>query len=229
MWYSSLYFSIRFCLFCRLCMSSLVEVIQFTITKAVTAQKFFFFFPFFFLSSEGKGKLHPKSKLGNFFSISKICYWCLKLLCEYCKSFEFEMFSNVSQSTKSVTSRLCLHTIIWIHQFFNRRHIFDRHFENFCDKLASCIGVLSKIRTFLSLQQRLLFYNAIIRPVISYADVIWSSCDKEPLYRVLKLQKRVAKIILYAVRVTPSVTLFYKLGWIPFYEQSKIVLFFVWA
>ena len=187
------------------------------------------FLSFFFLSSEGKGKLHPKSKLGNFFSISKICYWCLKLLCEYCKSFEFEMFSNVSQSTKSVTSRLCLHTIIWIHQFFNRRHIFDRHFENFCDKLASCIGVLSKIRTFLSLQQRLLFYNAIIRPVISYADVIWSSCDKEPLYRVLKLQKRVAKIILYAVRVTPSVTLFYKLGWIPFYEQSKIVLFFVWA
>ena len=184
---------------------------------------------FFFLSSEGKGKLHPKSKLGNFFSISKICYWCLKLLCEYCKSFEFEMFSNVSQSTKSVTSRLCLHTIIWIHQFFNRRHIFDRHFENFCDKLASCIGVLSKIRTLISLQQRLLFYNAIIRPVMSYADVIWSSCDKEPLYRVLKLQKRAARIILYAVRLTPSVTLFYKLGWIPFYEQSKIVLFFIWA
>ena len=112
MWYNSLYFSIRFYLLSRLCMSSLVEVIQFTITKAVTAPKFFFFFLFFFLSSEGKGKLHPKSKLGNFFSISKICYWCLKLLCEYCKSFEFEMFSNVSQSTKSVKSRLCLHTII---------------------------------------------------------------------------------------------------------------------
>ena len=68
MWYNSLYFSIRFYLLSRLCMSSLVEVIQFTITKAVTAPKFFFSFLFFFLSSEGKGKLHPKSKLGNFFS-----------------------------------------------------------------------------------------------------------------------------------------------------------------
>ena len=113
--------------------------------------------------------------------------------------------------------------------FLIRRHIFDCHFENFCDKLASCISVLSKIRTPLSLQQRLLFYNAIIRPVMSYADVMWSSCDKESLYRVFKLQRRAARIILYAVRLTPTVTFFYKLGWIPFYEQSKIVLFFIWA
>ena len=57
---------------------------------------------------------------------------------------------------------------------------------------------------------------------MSYADVIWPSCDKEPLYRVLKLQRRAARIILYANRLAPSVTLFYKLGWIPFHEQSKI-------
>ena len=57
---------------------------------------------------------------------------------------------------------------------------------------------------------------------MSYAEVIWSSCDKEPLYRVLKLQKRAARIILYADRLAPSVTLFNKLEWIPFYEQSKI-------
>ena len=57
---------------------------------------------------------------------------------------------------------------------------------------------------------------------MSYADVIWSSCDKDLLYRVLKLQKRAARIILHADRLAPSVTLFNKLGWIPFYEQSKI-------
>ena len=57
---------------------------------------------------------------------------------------------------------------------------------------------------------------------MSYADVIWPSCDKGPLYRVLKLQRRAARIVLYADRLAPSVTLFYKLGWIPFNEQSKI-------
>ena len=96
------------------------------------------------------------------------------------------------------------------------------HVENLCKKLTSRIGVLSKITTFLSLKQQLLFYNAIIRPVMSYADVIWPSCDKGSLYRVLKLQRRAARIILYANRLAPSVTLFYRLGWIPFHEQSKI-------
>ena len=99
---------------------------------------------------------------------------------------------------------------------------FDCHVENLCNKLASRIGVLSKIRTFLSLKQRLLFYNAIILPAMSYADVIWSSCDKEPLNRVLKSQERAARIILYADRLTPSMTLFNRLGRVPFYEQSKI-------
>ena len=61
----------------------------------------------------------------------------------------------------------------------------------------------------------------VIRPFMSYASVIWTSCDKEQLYRVLKLklQKRVARVILYADRQASSVALFNKLSWIPFYEQ----------
>ena len=63
---------------------------------------------------------------------------------------------------------------------------------------SSRIAVLRKIRVFLPLSQCLLYYNAIIRPVLSYVSVIWSSCDKELLYRVLKLQKLAARVILYA-------------------------------
>ena len=44
----------------------------------------------------------------------------------------------------------------------------------------------------------------------------------ESVYRVLRLQKRAARVISYADRTTPSVALFNKLGWIPFYEQHKI-------
>ncbi|RMX57341.1 hypothetical protein pdam_00024258, partial [Pocillopora damicornis] len=43
-----------------------------------------------------------------------------------------------------------------------------------------------------------------IRPVMGYADVIWSSCDKEALYRFLKLQKPTAGIILYTDHLAPS-------------------------
>ena len=71
-----------------------------------------------------------------------------------------------------------------------------------CKRLSSRIAVLRKIRVFLSLSQRLLYYNAIIRPVMSYLSVIWSSCDKELLHRVLELQKHVAS---YLVRRPPSI------------------------
>jgi len=81
---------------------------------------------------------------------------------------------------------------------------FDCHVENLCNRLTSHIGVLSEIRAFLSLKQRLVFYNAIICPVMSCADVIWSSCDKDLLYRVFKLQKRAARIILFADHLVPS-------------------------
>ena len=92
----------------------------------------------------------------------------------------------------------------------------------YAKKLASRIAVLRKIRAFLPLSQRVKYYNAVIRPVMSYASVIWSSCDKEPLYRVLKLQKRAARVILYADRQASAVVLFNKLSWIPFYEQPRI-------
>ena len=58
----------------------------------------------------------------------------------------------------------------------------------------------------------------MIRPVMAYVNVVWSSCDKCCLNRVLKLQKRAAKIILDTDSQASSVKLFNKLKWIPFYE-----------
>ena len=88
---------------------------------------------------------------------------------------------------------------------------FNLHVEIISKRRSSRIAVLRKIRVFLSLSQRLFYYNAIIRPVLSYVSVIWSSCDKELLNRVLKLQKRAARVILYADRQASSVALFNKL------------------
>ena len=99
---------------------------------------------------------------------------------------------------------------------------FTEHVEKVCKKLASRIAVLRKIRGFLPLSQRLEYYNAVIRPVMSFSNVIWSECDKDLLNRILRLQKRAARVILFADRLVSSVSLFNKLLWIPFYEQCKI-------
>ena len=52
--------------------------------------------------------------------------------------------------------------------------------------------------------------------------MIWDSCNVEHLQSILKLQKRAARIILDAERLTPSVVLFNNLNWLPFTKQSLI-------
>jgi len=63
---------------------------------------------------------------------------------------------------------------------------------------------------------------SMIRAVLHYVSSIWTSCDKENLGRVLKLQKRATRVISDADSQTPSVKLFSRLQWLPFYEESKI-------
>ena len=55
-----------------------------------------------------------------------------------------------------------------------------------------------------------------------YGSTIWTSCSKENLLKVLRLQKRAAGIILDAERTAPSVGLFTTLKWVPFYAESYV-------
>ena len=65
-------------------------------------------------------------------------------------------------------------------------------------------------------------FTCYVRLVINYVGVIWTTCSEDNLERVLKLQKKAARTILFADRPTPSVHLFNKLRWLSFYEEAKI-------
>ena len=77
--------------------------------------------------------------------------------------------------------------------------------EKLCKKLSQRIGVLKKIRSCLPTKQRLLYYNTVIRSVLHYVSSIWTSCDKENLSCVFKLQKRAARVISEANNQAPVV------------------------
>ena len=78
------------------------------------------------------------------------------------------------------------------------------------------------ISPFLKQRQRETYYNGVIKPTLLYGSMIWDTCNVKHLQSILKLQKRVACIILDAERFTPSVVLFNNLNWLPFTEQSLI-------
>lgn len=99
---------------------------------------------------------------------------------------------------------------------------FSEHITTVCKKVAQRIGLLKKIMNCLPLKQTLLYYNALIRPVINYASVLWTNCDKESLGRVLNLQQRTAGVFLKALPLVSSVPLFNRLKWLPFYKDALI-------
>ena len=55
-----------------------------------------------------------------------------------------------------------------------------------------------------------------------YASSVWTLCNKMLLERVLRMQKRAARIILSAPRTNRTVTLLNNLRWLPFYNEAYI-------
>ena len=70
------------------------------------------------------------------------------------------------------------------------------HFKFLSKKISSYLWLLSKIRTYVSIDHRLLFYNAYIKPHFDYCSMIWSNSSNANINKVTKLQRRACKIIL---------------------------------
>lgn len=101
------------------------------------------------------------------------------------------------------------------------------HLDNLCSALSSKISLLRKLATYVSIDALKKFYQGYILPLIDYGSVTWSGTSASNLDRILKLQKRAARIILHADYNTPSATMFKELGWQPINKRltyNKAVL-----
>ena len=58
------------------------------------------------------------------------------------------------------------------------------------------ISLLRKIRHYLPLDTRKLFFNYYIKPHLSYCSSMWGQTSKENHNRIIKLQKQAARLIL---------------------------------
>ena len=68
--------------------------------------------------------------------------------------------------------------------------------------------MLRKIRRFLRIEQRKLYYNTMIKQLMLYGSTVWSNCSSDNITRVFKLQKRTARVILEADARSSSVKFF---------------------
>ena len=74
--------------------------------------------------------------------------------------------------------------------------LWNRHFQYISKKISSHLWLLSQIKSFLSKEDKLLFYNAYIRPHIDYCSDIWGNSTNFNIEKVTKIQSRACKIVL---------------------------------
>ena len=90
------------------------------------------------------------------------------------------------------------------------------HVESTLKKCNSLLFLLNRIKQYLNVATRKLFYNAYILPHLDYCCTIWGNANSTLLETVVKFQKRAARSILDKPIETPSAELFAELKWMEF-------------
>ena len=83
------------------------------------------------------------------------------------------------------------------------------------------LGVIRRVKPYIPVHAVRLLYNAFILPHFDYCSQIWSERFNMHTNKLLKLQKRAARLILGEGYDTPSKVLFNTLGWMPL--QSRFI------
>ena len=98
----------------------------------------------------------------------------------------------------------------------------DVHIQNVYNITNKNLYLLQQIKQFLPIDSQKLFFNSYILPHFDYCSIIWGNCSQTQMYRLEKLQKRAARIILdknyhdYCIR---SADLFAELKWMSLKER----------
>jgi hypothetical protein len=100
----------------------------------------------------------------------------------------------------------------------NHNLSWDEHI-NFVEKTVNKkLALLRRLKVYLPLPTRVLFYNTHILPHMDYCSVVWGRSTF--INRLLLLQKRAARIILDVTDFTfPSSEMFKKLNWMPINDR----------
>ena len=90
------------------------------------------------------------------------------------------------------------------------------HANHVCKKISKGIFALKKLKLYMDLKTRNLFFNAYILPHFDYCNTIWGHSSSEIQTRMLKLQTKAARNILDVDYSHPSRGRFKTLKWLPF-------------
>ena len=85
------------------------------------------------------------------------------------------------------------------------------HVKIFCNKVSKRLGLLSRIRPYLTQKATKCVYNCLIQPIFNYTDTVWSGLSKGCCKNLQRLQNRAAHVVAATSTTEEG---FQMLGWI---------------
>jgi hypothetical protein len=82
--------------------------------------------------------------------------------------------------------------------------------NNIVSKISSRLGLMCRLRTCLPTEGLIMYYKGYILPLSDYCCSVWRKTINLNLEKLCKLQKRAARIIVYAKYDIPSLQLLRK-------------------
>ena len=80
--------------------------------------------------------------------------------------------------------------------YINQNLKWDTHISYIRKKISTNLWLLSRIKSNIPLDYRIVYYKAYIQPHLDYCNIIWGNTKQSNLNRLLLLQKRACRIIL---------------------------------
>ena len=97
------------------------------------------------------------------------------------------------------------------------------HIDKLTKKVASGIGAIKRLRSFVSSETLYFIYHALIQPHFDYCNVVWGNCGTETLANQLqKLQNRAARVLTFSNFDADASGLMENLGWDNLNTQRQI-------
>ena len=91
------------------------------------------------------------------------------------------------------------------------------HVENNAKKISRKIGILHRVKPFLTIDLTKTMFNSIVLPHFAYCDIIWASSDETNISRLQKPQNTCARVILNESRRSHVQPMLDSLSWMPYY------------
>ena len=96
--------------------------------------------------------------------------------------------------------------------YIDERLNWEEHIRQVAFRVSKTIGVLSRLKSFLSCKVLKMVYNTLVLPNLTYCNLMWSNACESRINRLIVLQKNSIRIISKTPYLAHTNPLFKKLG-----------------